>query len=77
MMDEATMLRHRELCVEEQTQHAAESLPNLTEDELAAYLDLKQHKWGFCLRFEQERISWPEAWCIVKKVHGSLSSQEC
>jgi hypothetical protein len=74
MMDEATLLRYRDLCVEEQTQHGAESLPNLTTEELAVYRHLKQRKWGFCLRLEQERISWPEAWCMVKKVHGILQT---
>lgn len=72
MMDESTLLRHRvlKLCGEEPTPHVADSLPNLTDDELAVYRALKQHKWGMCMRLEQERISWPEAWLSVTEIHG-------
>jgi hypothetical protein len=76
MMDEATLLRHRDFCLEEQTKHGAESLPNLTAEELAVYRDLKQQKWGYCVRLEQEHISWPEAWCMIKKAHGFLRTKQ-
>ena len=69
MMDEATFRQHRDLCVEEPSQHGAESLPNLTAEELALYRELKMQKWGHRLRLEQERISWPEAWRKVKEAH--------
>lgn len=70
MMDEATLLRYRDLWGEEPAQHGSESLPNLFEEELAAYRDLKQNRWRFSLRFEQERISWPEAWSKIKEAHN-------
>lgn len=76
MMDEATLLRHKDLWVEEQGQHGAESLPNLTGEELAVYQGLKLHKWGYCVRLEQERLLWPEAWCTVKAVHCLLPTNQ-
>lgn len=66
MMDECTILQHRDLCVEEQAQHPSETLPNLTPAEHDVFRGLKSHKWGQCLRLEQERISWPEAWCKIQ-----------
>jgi len=71
MMDEATLRQHRDFCVEEPAQHGGESLPNLTPEELALYRDLKFQKWGPCLRLEQERISWPEAWHKITEAHHS------
>jgi len=72
MMDESTLLRYRDLWGEEPTQHAGESLPNLSEAELATYRDLKQHRWRFSVRLEQERISWPEAWSKIKEAHSMV-----
>lgn len=69
MMDEATLRRHRDLCVEEPSQHGAESLPNLTAEELTLYRDLKIQKWGLRVRLEQERVSWSEAWHKVTEAH--------
>jgi hypothetical protein len=79
MMDEATLLRHRDLdlCVEEPMQHGAQSLPNLTMEELAVYRNLQQQIWGFRLRLEQERISWPEAWGVVKEAHVRCQEIKC
>jgi hypothetical protein len=70
MMDEMTLRQYRYLCVEEPAQHGAESLPNLTAEELALYRDLKMQKWGLCLRLEQERVSWPEAWHKIQEAHA-------
>jgi hypothetical protein len=67
LMDEETLRRHKDLCAEEPSQHGAESLPNLTAEELALYRELKVQKWGRCLRLEQERIPWPEAWQKIRE----------
>ena len=70
MMDEATLLRYRELVVDEKSQHGSEALPNLNDSELAVYRNLKQQTWGFQVRLEQERIPWPDAWPSVKTAHA-------
>ena len=70
MMDNTTLLRHRELWVEEKEQHGAESLPNLNDSELDVYRNLKQQLWGFHVRLEQERIAWPEAWLAIRAAHS-------
>lgn len=71
LMDESTLLRYRDLkmCGEEPKQNAAESLPHLTCNELAAYRVLKEQKLGMNLRLEQERIPWSEAWDVVQAIH--------
>jgi hypothetical protein len=69
LMDEQTLLRHNALWVEEKQQHPADVLPNLTADEQSVYCGLKQHRWGFNVRLEQERIAWSEAWNSVLSIH--------
>lgn len=66
LMDEATLLAHRYLWVEEMNQHGADELPCLTGDEQALYRTLKQQRWGMNIRLEQERIPWPHAWQVVR-----------
>lgn len=65
LMDESTLLRNRDLWVEEKEQHSASELPLLTAAEQAVYQGLKQHRWGFNVRLEQERIAWNEAWRVI------------
>ena len=62
LMDEATLMSHRELWVEEKDQHAAAELPNLSIDELKLYQSLKNNTWGKGVRLEQERVRWDNAW---------------
>ncbi|MDR0442036.1 MAG: DUF2220 family protein [Treponema sp.] len=62
LMDEATLLSHRELWVEEKDQHASTELPLLTNTELILFQSLKNNAWGHHVRLEQERIRWDEAW---------------
>jgi hypothetical protein len=62
LMDEATLLGHRDLWVSEQEQYAAPELPLLTGAELSVYRGLKQQQWGRNVRLEQERIPWSYAW---------------
>lgn len=59
LMDEATLLDHRALWVEETRPHAAMSLDGLDEAEAALYDDLRRGRWGIGVRLEQERIAWP------------------
>lgn len=62
LMDEQTLHSHRELWVEEKTQHGAETLPWLTDAEQAVYRGLRNQTWGQNVRLEQERIAWDTAW---------------
>ncbi len=66
LMDQNTLLQHKELCVTELKQHAAEHLANLTPAEHQVYSGLKQQLWGYKIRLEQERIFWNMAWAQVK-----------
>ena len=58
LMDEETLLDHKNLWVEEREQAAADVLPLLTGAEHAVYRGLKLNVWGQHVRLEQERISW-------------------
>jgi len=58
LMDEDTLLSHRELWGTEDTQHGAVDLHRLTENEHAVYTKLKSQVWGANVRLEQERIGW-------------------
>lgn len=62
LMDEATLRSHQDLWVEEKDQHAAETLPLLTDPEQAVYQVIKRNAWGQNVRLEQERIAWDVAW---------------
>jgi len=62
LMDEGTLLSHRDLWVAEDRQYAASELPLLTPAEQSLYGGLKQQRWGVSVRLEQERIAWSYAW---------------
>jgi hypothetical protein len=68
LMDEATLLNHRELWVEEKEQHASTELPLLTASEQTLFQLLKNNTWGRHVRLEQERIRWDEAWEALQKI---------
>lgn len=67
MMDEQTLLHHREFWGDEDSQHAAQTLPLLKNDEQLVYQKLKQHFWKNNLRLEQERINWEYAMNIFRE----------
>jgi hypothetical protein len=67
LMDEATLLGHRELWAEEKDQSASTGLSFLTEPELTLFRALKNNTWGRNVRLEQERIRWDDAWNIIQK----------
>ena len=65
LMDESTLLKNRDLWVQEKDQCSALELPLLTAAEQSVYQGLKQHRWGLNVRLEQERIAWHEAWQVL------------
>ena len=67
LMDEATLRGHQHLWVEERDQHAAETLPLLTDPEQAVYQAIKRNVWGQNIRLEQERIAWDIAWKTLQR----------
>jgi hypothetical protein len=67
LMDESTLLSHRDLWVEEKEQHASTELPLLSEPELMLFRALKSNAWGRHIRLEQERIRWDEAWDALQQ----------
>lgn len=61
MMDKETLLAHKPLWTEESEQHAGRELSGLTVNESEIYRGLKEQRWGYKVRLEQERISWDYA----------------
>jgi hypothetical protein len=70
LMDEHTLLRHRDLWVSEDQQYAAPELPLLTPAEQSLYCGLKHQRWGVNVRLEQERIAWSYAWDVLVALAG-------
>lgn len=58
LMDEATLLGHRELWVEEPVQAADIYREGLSEAEFEVFQGLRTGRWGCKVRLEQERIPW-------------------
>jgi len=61
LMDEATLLSHRALWVQEASQCPNVPLEELTAEERSCYDNLRAHTWGQRVRLEQERLGWREA----------------
>jgi len=72
LMDEVTLLKHRELWVEETTQLASAELPLLTDAEQKVFESLKSNAWGQKVRLEQERICWDDAWGVLQESRFNL-----
>jgi hypothetical protein len=70
LMDEATLLSHRHLWVEENKQHSLGELPLLTNNEQKIFRSLKGNVWGQNIRLEQERVCWETAWSVIQLVIG-------
>ena len=68
LMDEPTLLAHRDLWVEEKDQSASSKLALLTNRERELFLSLKNNSWGQQIRLEQERIRWDAAWNAIKSL---------
>jgi len=58
LMDQDTLLAHRDLWVEEPSQAGPNAPEGLTDAEADLLAGLKCHRWGVNVRLEQERISW-------------------
>lgn len=71
LMDEATLLDHEGLWVQEGKPVSGAELPLLTLAEQQLYRDLCNHRWGARLRLEQERIPWEYAWSRLCAVGDS------
>jgi hypothetical protein len=62
LMDQATLLAHRDLWGQESQPATTRDLPRLTAAEQELYQGLIDHRWAPKLRLEQERIGWHYAW---------------
>jgi len=65
LMDEQTLLAHRDLWVQEKEQSTSSELPLLTKSEYELFLSLKNNTFGQQIRLEQERICWDTAWEVI------------
>jgi len=68
LMDKPTLLAYKALWVQENDQSSSLELPLLTDEERELYLSLKNNSLGQQVRLEQERISWDEAWKVIRAV---------
>lgn len=75
LMDEATLMDHRSMCVEEPKQHPAALLTRLSDSEAAVYGGLRSGRWGDRLRLEQERVPWAYAMDRLELAIGELASR--
>jgi hypothetical protein len=66
LMDESTLLDHRDLWGEEKSQHHSIELALLTNVEQKLYQSLKSNQYGQQVRLEQERVRWDLAWTAVQ-----------
>lgn len=66
LMDESTLMSHRDLWVEEKDQHLSIELPSLTSTEQQLYQSLRSNTHGQHVRLEQERIRWDMAWTAIE-----------
>lgn len=68
LMDESTLMSHRDLWVEEKDQHSSTKLSLLTSTEQELYQSIKGNTCGQQVRLEQERIRWNEAWRAIQAI---------
>jgi hypothetical protein len=73
LMDEGTLLAHRDLWVREPTPCRVEGHEGLTAAEMAVYEGLRTNRWDEQVRLEQERVAWPVALEAFSKVLGWTS----
>lgn len=67
LMDRQTLLHHRDYwSIEPQTSNA--QLTKLTTEEQYLFDELKQGRYGSCVRLEQERIGWDYAWEQIRGI---------
>lgn len=61
LMDEDTLMAHRLLWTHEAKPAEVNQLPHLNDTEHSLFTALRQNRWGFGVRMEQERIDWSYA----------------
>ncbi len=66
LMDESTLLAHRDLWVTEPQPHRADAIEHLDAAEQALYHDLHSDRRGVRVRLEQERIGWDVAEAAIQ-----------
>jgi len=62
LMDETTLLDHRDLWGQEPKPLGPQDLSHLDAAERDLYAGLVSNRWGTSVRLEQERIAWDYAW---------------
>ncbi|HHI92651.1 MAG TPA: hypothetical protein ENK04_03915 [Gammaproteobacteria bacterium] len=66
LMDETTLLKHKNLWVHEKKPGKSAEADYLTGAERQVYKNLLENKWGNQIRLEQERLCWEYVWhCII------------
>jgi hypothetical protein len=73
LMDEGTLLAHRDLWVREPNPCRVESAEGLTAAELAVYEGLRVNRWGEQVRLEQERVAWSVA---LEAISNTLENRQ-
>jgi hypothetical protein len=71
LMDEETLVGHRDRWVQEPLLNRAADRSALTPAELQVYEGLVSGSWGERVRLEQERIEWPVAVAAIERSFGS------
>ena len=69
LMDSATLLAHRSLCVDEPQPYSGPVLQHLRGGEREAFDGLVQGRWGVRLRLEQERLPWAQVLAALQAAH--------
>lgn len=72
LMDEATLLAHRPLWVQESALCANVSVAELTMEEKSLYEHLRAGTWGDRVRLEQERLDWATSLRTLMEVIGRV-----
>jgi hypothetical protein len=72
LMDEATLLAHRLLWVQESTLCVGAAYEELTPNEKSVYEHLRAGTWGSRVRLEQERMEWTAS---LKTLMGALGHE--
>lgn len=75
LMDEQTLVRFKELIVQEPTQHSDIELNELKPSERAVFDGLRSGLWGAKLRLEQERIPWGLAFDAIQAAIGEAVAE--
>jgi hypothetical protein len=76
LMDEATLMRHRELWVSEETPVSVTELPGLYDEERTVFEGMLTGRWGNNIRLEQERIEWAFVQSVIGLAIQRVSARD-